>query len=157
MITFLKISPLILLAACSHQQYKAPEGIPLSNLHIQTASKQAHQHEVLFTDINLCREQKKISLGNLNKQQPISVGVPSQQLFAFVINSYANLKLTKNSDQQKLDCSTSIEFTPELEQKYFARHWVSQDAKECTIRLFDHKGKILPASTINLQDCVAQK
>ena len=157
MITIIKISPLFLLAACSHQQYKAPEGIPLSGLHIQTASKQIHQHEVLFSDIKLCQEQNKISLGNLNNDVPITVEVPSQQPFAFVINSYANLKLTQDSKQQKLDCSSSLEFTPQEGQQYYARHWVSQDAKECTIRLFDQKGKILPSQAIAQQNCIAQK
>ena len=136
------------LSACGHQQYHAPEDVSLSVLHIQTASKNTHIHDVLFTQQKICTEDEVYSLGALSRDDAIKINIPSQQQFEFIINSYATLKLTKDSHQQEISCTASLAFTPKDNTQYYARHWVSQDAKNCTIRLFDKKGKILPSKEI---------
>jgi hypothetical protein len=137
-----------LLSACGHQQYHAPENMPLSKLNIQTASNEIHSHEVLLTEHKVCADDEIYSLGSLSRDEAISINIPSQKEFKFVINSYANLKLTKDSSEQEISCVASIAFTPHDNTPYYARHWVSQDAKNCTIRLFDRKGKVLPSKEI---------
>jgi hypothetical protein len=146
-----------LLSACGHQQYHAPENMPLSKLHIQTASKEIHSHDVLLTEHKVCADDETYSLGSLSRDEAINISIPSQKKFEFVINSYANLKLTKDSSNQEISCTASIAFTPHENTHYYARHWVSQDAKNCTIRLFDRKGKVLPSKEIAVKNMANNK